>query len=121
MKKKHVLLADDNKELCDELSSMLEDNGYMVCCVYDGKNTVKRIRKERFDIVLLDLKMPEINGIETSRKIRELQPNLPIIMITGSLSPEVEIHLKSVDPVRVVYKPFGKKKIIKEIEDALGK
>jgi len=121
MKKIHVLLADDDRELCEELGGALEENGYKVCCVYTGEDAVEKVRQEDFDIALTDLKMPGMGGLEAVKQMKKVKPQMPVIMITGSLSRESRDYMRAVVSSAIVYKPFGRKEIIEEIERMMGR
>jgi DNA-binding response OmpR family regulator len=116
MEQKHILLADDDKELCGELTGILEENGYTVCCVHSGEDAIKKVKKKNFSAVLLDLKMPGIGGFEAFREIRKTRPALPVIIITAALSSEVEKDLPDVKSIPVIYKPFGIAEILEKLE-----
>lgn len=78
-----VLVADDDRDFCDSMKDVLNGEGYRVSTAYDGIMAVERAEKNNFDIMLIDLKMPALNGLETYLRIRELRPNVVAIMITG--------------------------------------
>ncbi len=113
---KRIILGDDDREMCEEVSEALEDSGYNVCCVHCGEDVIEKVNKEKLSIVLLDLKMPGIGGYETFKKIKKINPKIPIIFVTGSLPSDVEKQLKLVRFTRILYKPFDIEKLIKEID-----
>jgi len=78
-----VLLADDDENLCANVKDILEDRGYRVKVAHDGGMAVEQARKNNFDIMLLDLKMPVLNGLEAYLAIRDFRPDVVAIMITG--------------------------------------
>ena len=78
-----VLVADDNRELCDNLCNILETEGYRVVVAYDGEEAVSRAEEYIFDLLLLDMKLPILNGLEAFRLIRSMQPNIIAILISG--------------------------------------
>lgn len=80
-----VLVVDDQEEIRDLLRQSLEPDGYQVIVAEGGKKALSICRQENPDIVLLDIKMPDLNGIETLRQLREIDPHgeLQIIMLTG--------------------------------------
>jgi CheY-like chemotaxis protein len=119
MEQKYVLLADDDRELCEELTSTLEESGYRVCCVYTGEDAVEKVRQEDFDVALTDLKMPGIGGLEAAKQMKKIKPQLPIIMITGSLSRESRKLMEGEVSPHIVYKPFGRKDIVEAIKRVL--
>ena len=100
---KRIILGDDDREMCEEVSEALEDSGYNVCCVHCGKDVIEKVKKEKLSIVLLDLKMPGIGGYEAFKRIKKINPNIPIIFVTGSLPSDVEKQLKEVRFTRILY------------------
>jgi CheY-like chemotaxis protein len=113
---KRIILGDDDREMCEEVSEALEDSGYTVSCVHCGEDVIEKIKKEKLSIVLLDLKMPGIGGYEAFKKIKKINSKIPIIFVTGSLPSDVEKQLKLVRFTRILYKPFDIEKLIKEID-----
>ena len=78
-----VLVADDDENLCKSIKDVLEDRGYRVNVAYDGGMAVEMSGKNKFDIILIDLKMPILNGLETYLAIRDIRPDVVAIIITG--------------------------------------
>ena len=77
-----ILVVDDEKLLVKGIKFNLENEGYQVECAYDGAAAVELARTENFDLIILDLMMPEIDGLEACVKIREFS-SVPIIMLTA--------------------------------------
>jgi len=77
-----ILVVDDEKLLVKGIKFNLENEGYQVECAYDGAAAVELAREEKFDLIILDLMMPEIDGLEACMRIREFS-NVPIIMLTA--------------------------------------
>ncbi len=84
-----------------------------------GEDALERILKIKFDVVLMDLKMPGIGGFEAFKKIEKINPALPVIIITGSLPSEVSSQLKEMSLYRIFYKPFDVESLIQEIEKVI--
>lgn len=78
-----ILVADNDENLCNSMKDVLEDRGYRVNVANDGNTAVKMTGKNNFDIILLDLKMPILNGLETYLAIRDIRPDTVVIIITG--------------------------------------
>ena len=78
-----LLIADDDKELCDNLADILGEKGYQVVVAYNGKEAVEKAEEHIFDVLLLDMKMPILNGLEVYRQIKPVQPNIVAIIVTG--------------------------------------
>ncbi len=77
-----ILVVDDEKLLVKGMKFNLENEGYQVECAYDGAAAVELARSERFDLIILDVMMPELDGIEACMRIREFS-NVPVIMLTA--------------------------------------
>jgi len=78
-----ILLADDDENFCTNMKEVLEEKGYRIKVAHDGSMAMEQARKSNFDIMLLDLKMPVLNGLETYLAIRDFRPDVVAIMITG--------------------------------------
>jgi DNA-binding NtrC family response regulator len=78
-----ILVADDDENLCANIQEVLSDKGYRVSVAYDGNEAIDKAEKHNFDIMLLDMKLPALNGLETYLAIREFRPDVVTIIITG--------------------------------------
>ncbi len=77
-----ILVVDDEKLLVKGIKFNLENDGYTVDAAYDGEDALRIIRENKFDLILLDLMLPKIDGLEVCRRVREFS-NVPIIMVTA--------------------------------------
>ncbi|MDR2853985.1 MAG: PglZ domain-containing protein [Prevotellaceae bacterium] len=84
MKKDRILWADDEMDLLKPYIIFLEDKGYEVVTATNGSDAIDLCRKETFDIIFLDENMPGLTGLETLAQIKDLDPNVPLVMITKS-------------------------------------
>ncbi len=78
-----ILVADDDKKLCDNLVDTLGEAGYQVVVAHNGEEAVEMAEAHTFDVLLLDIKLPLLNGLEVYRCIKPIQPNIVTIVITG--------------------------------------
>ncbi|MCF7908244.1 MAG: response regulator [Candidatus Omnitrophica bacterium] len=81
--KKKILVVDDEPDFLDLISQRLKENNYEVITASDGKEGLEKIKNERLDVVLLDILMPKLNGLDTLKKIRKHDKHLPIFIITA--------------------------------------
>lgn len=81
--KAFVLLVDDEKDHCAALHDVLDDNEYRVAVVHDGETAIEKTRTNDFDIIILDMKLPTLNGLDTYLAIREIRPDVGVVFITG--------------------------------------
>lgn len=79
---KRILVVDDEKLIVKGIRFSLEQDGYQVDCAYDGEEALEKVEQNSYDIVLLDLMLPKMDGMEVCRHIREIS-NVPVIMLTA--------------------------------------
>ena len=78
-----ILLADDEPSLCEALSIILRDAGYEVRVARDGAQAVTMFARERPDLAILDVMMPKLDGFDACESIREIDPDVPVLMLTA--------------------------------------
>ena len=78
-----VLAVDDDKEICSNFVDILGERGYEVIAAYDGEEAVTKAKTNSFDILLLDMNLPLLNGLEVYRRIKSIQPDIVAIIISG--------------------------------------
>ncbi|MFB0528256.1 MAG: response regulator [bacterium] len=120
-KKVNLLIVDDEVETLRTLDDIFEDRGYVVTLAEDGYKAIEFAKKKFFDIILMDVKMPGINGLETFREIKKICPSAVVIMMTGYSVEELLRQAIEEGAYAVIYKPFDMRKLFKTIEGALGK
>jgi DNA-binding NtrC family response regulator len=78
-----ILVVDDEKDICWALENALGDEGYRITQVHRGEDAIREVKQRAFDVAIVDVKLPGMSGIEVSRLIRQLDPRLKILMISG--------------------------------------
>jgi two-component system response regulator HydG len=78
-----VLAVDDDKEICNNFVDILSERGYEVVAAYDGEEAVTKAKTNIFDVLLLDMNLPLMNGLEVYRQIKSIQPNIMAIIVSG--------------------------------------
>jgi len=110
---KTALIVDDDIDTCDVLSEYLErENIQVLGKAYYGKECVELYQKLKPDLVFSDVMMPHYDGFYVLEKIRQINPNAIVIMVTGDLTAVTENKLKMMNASEIVYKPFDIKKIM---------
>ena len=101
---KPILLIDDEEKFAQMLQELLQLSGYESDYCLNPKEAVARLRQEEFDLVITDYKMPEMDGAEFLQEARKLNPDLPVIMISGLMNmPEL---IKVANIVALLIIPF---------------
>lgn len=101
-----VLVVDDEVNLCRIIGAKLARSGYNVVTVHDGQQAVEKVRDSDFDVVLLDLILPKMDGLTALAAIREIHDALPVIVMTACENPEALEQAKSYGVSAYVNKPF---------------
>ncbi len=78
-----ILVVDDDKNLCDNMKDILISKGYRISVACDSTSAIQKAQENNFDIILLDMKLPPLNGLETYLAIKNIRPNVVAVVITG--------------------------------------
>jgi DNA-binding response OmpR family regulator len=114
-----VLLVDDEIKFATMLAKRLALRGIDIDYVYRGEDAIVKAESERYDVAILDVKMPGIGGIELERKLKELDPCLKIIFLTGHGS-ETDFKTGSAEAVCYLAKPIQIDALIKILREVTG-
>ena len=113
-----VLVVDDNEDLLETFSMILKRRGFSVDTAEDGVSAVDKFKMHHFDVTLMDVVMPRMNGVEAFRRIREMSPGATVILMTA-YSEEELINMALDEGARcVVHKPLIIDQIIEMIKEA---
>jgi len=116
----NILIIDDEVDLCQTLSELLEgEEGYKVSIVNSGKNGLAKIKEEVPDLVLLDIKMPEMDGIETLEKIKAIDKDILVIMLTAYQTVDTAVKAMKLGAYDYISKPFNYEELKITIKRAL--
>ncbi|HNY11389.1 MAG TPA: response regulator [Candidatus Wallbacteria bacterium] len=116
-----ILIVEDNLENAALMAEMLEVAcGHSVVWTKNGHLALKEVSEQDFDVILMDIRMPEMSGFESSRQIRQLGYDMPIIAITSDATCLGNKELKNSGINSMVLKPFKFKQLEAAIEQAIG-
>ena len=114
-----VLVVDDQMGMLETFTDILEDRGFNVVTANDGFAGIERAKEQSFDLIFMDIKMPGINGVQTFREIKKVNPKVAVIMMTAySVEDLIEEAIEE-GAYTVIYKPFDMNKVIQTIEKVL--
>jgi two-component system, cell cycle response regulator CpdR len=115
----HILLAEDDEQLRIFLSRGLQRAGHFVESVGDGAAALAFAERDNFDLLLADVVMPELDGIELARRVTQCQPGIRVMFITGFAAVAMREEGISANRPRVLAKPFHLRHLIEEIDALL--
>jgi CheY-like chemotaxis protein len=118
LKMKKILICEDEKDVWEFLESLLIKAGFEVHIATDGKEAVDKAREIKPDLLLLDIRMPKINGLEAAKMIRDFDRVVKIIFLTGFQSQELLKEAAKYDISDYIIKNMSTKEILKVIQDA---
>lgn len=110
-KKKSVLVVDDEKLISLDLKKIIASQGHDVATAQSGVEAIRMIEDSSFDLVFLDLVLPDINGLEVLREIKKSKRDLPVVLITGYPDSEIMNQALELGPISALKKPFNRQQI----------
>ncbi len=118
MEKPKILITDDDESLCESLKDVLELNGYLTEISHTAEDCIEKIESGFYSIVLLDLKLPDSNGIDVLVRIKDISPDTEVIIFTAFA--ETDSVIEAIDRKAFSYlpKPFEIPHLIKTLENA---
>jgi len=120
MKKGKVLIIDDENIVRVSCERTLSPEGYEVRLAQNGLDGLKMLEQEGFDIVLTDLKMPDMDGIEILRKVKEGWPSTEVIIITGYQTVDTAVKAIKFGAYNYIEKPFTPDTLLSAVDEALA-
>ena len=115
-----ILLAEDDNDMRRFLVKALEKAGYKVISFDNGASAYDRLREEPFSLLLTDIVMPEMDGIELARRATELDPDLKDMFITGFAAVALNSDSKAPKDAKVLSKPFHLRDLVDEVNKLLA-
>jgi len=116
-----ILIIDDEAAIRESLETLLDLEGYAVRSAENGQEGLARIAERPFDLVLLDFAMPDVNGIDLLREIRERDPQLSVIMITAYGTVENAVKAMQAGAVNFIQKPWDNEKLLADVRAVVAR
>ena len=115
-----ILLAEDDNDMRRFLAKALDNAGYQVVAYDNGASAYDRLREEPFTLLLTDIVMPEMDGIELARRATEIDPDMKVMFITGFAAVALNPDSDAPKDAKVLSKPFHLRELVTEVEKMLA-
>ncbi|HVW38886.1 MAG TPA: response regulator [Pirellulales bacterium] len=115
-----ILVVDDEVDTCSNLSDILTDLGYQVDVAYDGLGALELVKQHAYDVALLDLKMPGMDGLELYRRIKEIQSGTVAIVVTAYASSNTANEALAAGAWKILSKPVNLSNLLTLVDEVLG-
>jgi len=116
-----ILVVDDEKIICKNCEKILSAEGYTVFSVQSGIDCLNMLHKQFFNLIILDLKLPDTDGLELLEKVKKFSPQTVIVIITGFPTLESSIKAMRLGTLDYITKPFTPDELLTSVDDALSK
>lgn len=112
---------DDNRSLVEALGDVFETRGYAVDIAFDGEQAVERVRNGAYDCILMDIRMPRMNGVDAFKQIKKLSPSTPVILMTAYSVQDLIDEALAEGVFAIIQKPVAIDRIFAMLEELRGK
>ena len=116
--KLEILVVDDHRNMRQTLSGIIQEQGHQVTQAEDGYQALNEVKKTSFDLVFMDIIMPGINGVQVLREIKKIDPEVPVVMMTGFSVEHLVNDAVAEGAISVIYKPFRLAQVMGFVESA---
>jgi two-component system response regulator HydG len=116
--KPKILVVDDNQDLLETFAMILKRRGYAVQTAVNGVSAVAKFQDQEFDVTLMDIVMPEMNGVDASKKMKELDPEASIILMTAYSDEELMQTARKQGVRQIIHKPIKIDELLAVINEA---
>ncbi len=121
MSEAKILIVDDEEELRENLRDLLEFFGYEVVAASSGEEALKLFSSQDFNAALFDIQLPGIDGLELLQRIKKIQPDLPVAMVSASSVRGVLAQAEQYGADRTILKPYSPEDMRQAVEEMLAK
>ncbi len=115
-----ILIVDDDENICTGLQIILQKKGHATSVAHSGEDALRKLRNDSYDVVLLDVKLPDVRGLALMAPLKERHPNTKVIVITAFGSLETARLALKRGAVGYISKPFGMEEVWSKVSEVLS-
>ncbi|MBI2924560.1 MAG: sigma-54-dependent Fis family transcriptional regulator [Verrucomicrobia bacterium] len=115
-----ILIVDDEREICELISSLLEEEGMVPLVAYDGHTALQKIRAESPEALILDLRLPDLDGMEVLRQAKDLDADLPVVILTAFAKVHGAVAAMRAAAFDYLAKPYDHRELVRVVRRALA-
>lgn len=115
LKQQKILIVEDEQSIVTLIKYNLEQENFLTDVAHDGAQAIEKVAKQQYDLIILDLMLPKLNGLDVCKKIREKDSYIPILMLTARTEEEDRIKGLNIGADDYITKPFSPKELIARI------
>jgi DNA-binding NtrC family response regulator len=116
--KPKILLVDDEERFRRTTAKLLKGNGLEVLTAASGKEAIQEVKTQSYDVIILDVRMPEMSGIEALKEIKKIKPGVEVIMLTGHASVDTAFEILKLGACDYLFKPCSIEELMDKIDRA---
>ena len=116
-----ILITDDDHAFRETVRTMLEPRGFHTLTAADGEEAIKIVGAQAIHLLLLDMHMPRLTGLETARRIRQINSRLPCVLVSGALDASIIEQARSADIFSVLAKPVSRIDLTRTVDQVLSR
>ena len=116
-----ILVVDDDRAICEYMETFLTKDGFFVKTISDSSKVADEVKEGGYHLVVLDLMMPKIDGVEVLRRIRKIDSDIAVIIFTGFASLETAVQSMKLDAVDYLKKPFNPEEFREVVDRVMRK
>lgn len=114
---KRILLAEDDRSLSRSMDTWLTLEGFQVVTVFNGEEALLKLTQQNYDLLITDIAMPRLNGVDLIAKIRDMHPGLPIMVVSGNINSSILANLQEMKVSHILPKPIKPNEFRRMIND----
>lgn len=114
-----ILIVEDQRDTNKLIADILEEEGFLMDRAYEGESAIKKIKRKKYDFMILDYKLPGISGLEVLEEANKIRPKIRVIMISAYGNEDIKAKAKELGAVNFLDKPYDVKKLVRIVKKNL--